>query len=341
MTRFQVITEKHNGTTVYVLRDLQCGSVARVVPSKGGNCLELALCPAEGMKPVAVINDLQFIDKLAQQSSRYGIPVLFPWPSGIPKGIFEFEGKRVELNPPGVTAATHHGFVNTASWRVVRSDCDNTGAWVTCAIASGDCGDKATRFPFSFELELTWKLTADGLKIAAEARNTGKGPMPMGLGFHPYFTIPFGSKGSRGECRLAVDAVRQWDLKAIVDVEPGEKVDGSGFLAAMEFDATAPGGKPIEDVKFNHVYQAGFEKKSTHASVTDPANGLTLTVTGSEDFGTWVIYTPPDRSAISLEPWTLVPNGFNLAAAGRQDSGIKVIKPGANWTGEIVISAKM
>jgi len=335
MTRFQVVTEKRDGHTVYVLRDLHEKSIARIVPALGANCLELALSPADGAKPAPVINDMEFLSKTSEQPSRYGIPILFPWPSGIPGGKFEFQGKVIELNPPGEKRATHHGFVNTAAWRVVRSDCDNTSAWLTCAIRSEDCGEKAKRFPFRFVLEMTWRLTDAGFSMEMKTTNTGDGPMPMGLGLHPYFTIPFGKQGSPGDCRLFTAMEKQWDLDKTIEVDPGETAPADPFLNNPAFDPRPEGGRPIEKTKFNHVYKAAFEKGFTRSILTDPGSGLHLTVSADEDFSTWVIYTPPDRSAISIEPWTMTPNAFNLVATGTKNTGMITLESQETWNGTV------
>lgn len=253
MTRFQTITEKHQGVTIYVLRDLQTGACARIAPALGGNCLELKLPAAPGAEPMAVIDDLKFLSQVKEQPSRYGIPVLFPWPSGIPGGIFKFRDRTYHLNEEGVTRTAHHGFVNRASWKVLRSDCDNTGAWLTCDIAAKDCGEAGARFPFPFTLQITWRLTPERFIMQMEARNTGSEPMPAGLGLHPYFSIPFGPKGSRQECRLAATVVRQWNLDKTVGVKAGGSAPDQVFLPGMEFDPTTANGKPLDSVKFNHV----------------------------------------------------------------------------------------
>jgi aldose 1-epimerase len=202
MTRFQVSTEHHGEHMVYVLRDMHTNATARIVPALGANCLQLSLAPADDDPTVPVIDDLKYIDKAGASPSRYGIPVLFPWPSGIADGAFQYGGKVWNLNAPGEKKTRHHGFANTSSWQALRSDCDNTGAWLTCAFDSANGGELAKKFPTRCRLEITWKLRPNKFEMELEAQNTGDAPMPLGVGLHPYFTIPFGPKGSRAECRL-------------------------------------------------------------------------------------------------------------------------------------------
>lgn len=339
MTRYQVITEKTSaGETIYTLRDTVTGARAQVAPALGGNCVQLALCPAGDEKAVAIIDDLQHIAKLREQRSRYGIPVLFPWPSGIAGGAFTFNGCRVEVIPPGQNLPTHHGYVSKVPWRVVRSDCDNTGAWVTCSISRADCGEAAQRWPWDFELELTWRLQSDRFQIQGRARNRSSEAMPAGLGFHPYFALPLGGQGDAAANRLHLTAERQWDLSPVMKIEHGAPAKAPVYFDAMEIDGTGRQGTPATGKSLNDVYLANMQAGRSHAVLSDGnPDGLRLVISGSKDFRTWVLYTPPDRTALSVEPWTLVPNGFNLADTGRDDSGIIVIPPGETWQGDVIM----
>lgn len=340
MNRFQVITEQHGPHLVYVLRDTDSGASARIVPSLGGNCLELRLPPTAGAEPVAVIDDLKSIDEVASQPSRYGIPVLYPWPSGISGGEYQFRGKAHALNKPGEKSIRNHGFVKTARWRVLRSDCDNTGAWLTCAIASADCGELAQAFAARCTLEITWKLTPEKFVMLIKAQNIGTTAMPMGFGLHPYFAVPFGPKGSRAECRLHADVGRQWDLASTFKIGPDDPAPAKPFLDEPEFATSASGGTALDDVAFNHVYETVPVQKSgeSTASLIDPANDVKLTVSADRSFGTWVFFSPKGRDAMALEPWTLTANGFNLGAKGLKEAGLIELEPGEEWSGTVEIA---
>lgn len=340
MNRFQVCTERRGNHLLYTLKDMQTGALARIAPGLGGNCLELRLATPGLPQPVAIINDLQHLEEVPQQVSRYGIPVLFPWPSGIGGGGFRFQGETYTLNKPGERNSRHHGFVNAAPWRVVRSDCDNSGAWLTCTVRSEDCSPLAAVYPASWSLELTWKLTPRALEISAIARNTGPKPMPMGFGLHPYFTIPLGPKGSRDRCRVSADVGRQWDLKATTQVGPGDPAPTSQYQPQPDFDYSVSGGAPLGDIKFDDVMAAAPPAPGgrSRAVLHDPDNGLRVIVDASPEFTTWVFFTPAGRSAISLEPWTMVANGFNLMDKQIENTGVVVLKPDEAWSGNVKFS---
>ena len=60
--------------------------------------------------------------------------------------------------------------------------------------------DPATRaiFPFAFQLDVTYRLTASRLAVTFNVTNTGVAPLPYALGWHPGFAWPF-SAGRRDQ----------------------------------------------------------------------------------------------------------------------------------------------
>lgn len=340
MTQFQVCTEENGGRTFYVLKDAHTKASARILPSFGANCLELRLVAAPGDEPVAVINDLHNADNLEESPSRYGIPILFPWASGIAGGGFTFEGKRYQLNAPGEENPRYHGFVHTANWRVVESGCDNANAWLTCDIDSADCGSLAEIFPSRCSLRVSWRLSAEGMEMRMTAKNTGDASMPMGFGLHPYFPLPVRAGSSRSDCAITARVSRQWDLPAMTKTGPGDPRPAEVFLEEPQLPVSENKAAVMDDLKLNHVFEARHDGPAnmTDSSLIDHQNGFKMTVSASRDFSTWVLYTPQDRGAVSLEPWTMAPNGFNLMAAGVEGTGVKTLKPGESWSGNVKFS---
>jgi aldose 1-epimerase len=64
--------------------------------------------------------------------------------------------------------------------------------------------------------------------------------------------------------------------------------------------------------------------------LADPASGRTLTQTFDAAFTQCVIYTPPHREAICVEPYTCVPDAIRLAAE-RHETGLQVLQPGESF----------
>ena len=60
----------------------------------------------------------------------------------------------------------------------------------------------------------------------------------------------------------------------------------------------------------------------------DPAVGLEIAQLCDPIFRDFVIYTPPNRQAVCMEPYTCITDAINLESQGI-DAGLRVLDPGA------------
>lgn len=330
-----------HGRSFQVLMDRETGASAWILSSFGANCLQLSLSPGEGRPAVPVIDDIGHVDKLAQTPSRYGIPILFPWASDLARGGFHFKGKDFQYNKPGEETRRFHGFVHTAAWDLVDSGADENGAWVTCSVDSDRCGELARNFPSDSRLTITWHLGTQGMEMRMKVENIGDEAMPFGLGLHPYFQLPVtDEEGTPADCTISAQVDRQWDLSAIRHVRPPDATPINTFLSHHNDADFGRDRVPVSGLTLDHVFEARHDNMSgeTSASFDNSSTGMRLTITASRGFDTWVLYTPPNRAAVSLEPWTMIPNGFNLMAAGLENTGAIILQPKDEWTGRVKFS---
>ena len=68
----------------------------------------------------------------------------------------------------------------------------------------------------------------------------------------------------------------------------------------------------------------------------DPAAGRTVTIAFDRTFRECVVYNPPHRRAVCIEPYTCVPDPFRLAASG-VDAGLRVLEPGEAFSARVDI----
>jgi aldose 1-epimerase len=71
--------------------------------------------------------------------------------------------------------------------------------------------------------------------------------------------------------------------------------------------------------------------------LTDPISGRTLTQTFDASFTQCVVYTPPHREAICLEPYTCVPDAIRLSAEGHE-TGLQILQPGESRNTTITLA---
>lgn len=265
--------------------------------------------------------------------TRTGIPILFPFPNRIRAGQFTWDGKQFHLplgDPSGKNAI--HGFAVKHPWRVLDQGADAVSAWITGEFqGSCDAAESVPLWPADYRLRLTYRLLAGVLCIEAYVDNPVQRALPFGLGFHPYFLLaPFGGE----QAIVSANASHYWEL---IDNLP------TGKILAVDAQRDLRGGQPYANLHLDDVmtdlqpYTRDRDGRlGMIGAVRHPSGERMLTLWASADFRELVLFTPPHREAICLEPYTCTTDAINLQQRGI-DAGWRVLKPGEHWRGEIEI----
>ena len=292
-------------------------SVERVVLRGDGT--EVALIPALGNVCVAfrvrgwsVLSEPPDDEALRASPSRYGVPILWPWPNRVAGGRFAFRGQTYAVPTKGEHA--NHGFVRDRRWDVVAQGTDADGAFVRSRVT-------VDHPAFPGRLEVEHRLTGNVLRISAVAENVGSVQMPMGFGLHPYFAVP---PETRGRCTVQVPADAVWELDRLVP---------TGRIVPRT-DLRTP--KPLGDDAYDDVFTQ--LDRPFAATLHDPVAGRSVVVRSDGAFREHVVYAPPDRAVVCLEPYTCPTDAFNLEARG-VPAGVVVLEPGERWQGVVWIEA--
>lgn len=248
--------------------------------------------------------------------------VLIPFPGRISDGRYTFEGQslRLECNDKEGPNAIH-GFVRSLPWHVQDAHANK----VTFEIRL-DADTYAGRgYPFSLAISVIYDLGVSGLTCAFTVKNVGQRTAPVGVGFHPYFTV-----GS-----------------SVID-EAEVQIPGSGYLEFNE--RLVPTGttlsvtgtvwdyrrfRKIDQQRFNHCY-VHLERDTRGiaiASLRHPASGRVIDVTMDSAFSAVVVYTgdaiaDAPRTAVAIEPMTCASDAFN-----HPEWGLKQLVPGETFSG--------
>jgi aldose 1-epimerase len=262
-----------------------------------------------------------------KKPTRTGFPILYPFPNRIRDGRFTWDGKtyQLPLNDPTQKNAIH-GFAVARSWRIVEQGADASSAWITGEFhGSVDAPETHALWPADYRLRITYRLSDHILGIEATADNPDTRPLPFGLGYHPYFALaPFGGK----QAVLTVGAQKYWELAESLPTGRVLDVD-----ARLDFHS----GRRIEAVQLDDVLTG------LHPFATDPQGRLNLVATVQHPDGHYlltmwadpayrdlVLFTPPHREAIAVEPYTCTTDAINLSQNGI-DAGVRVLQPGERW----------
>jgi aldose 1-epimerase len=305
-----------DGTT-FVLADATAGSSVRIWPALGFNCLSWHVHGQELLwTDPAVFTDAR--------PTRSGIPILFPFPNRIRAGRFTWQGKDYQL--PITDAQKQnaiHGFVCQRPWRVLNQGVDDQcGAWLTGVFRGAqDAPDCASLWPADYEIEVTYRLKAVTLLLDLAVRNPSSVDLPLGLGFHPYFRC------RADEAAVHADgSLEQWVLDEYLPTGACVPLAGK-HLGLFQ-------GTPLQDQSFDDAYRFTESNAARRLRMTDGARQLKLELTASADFRELVVFTPPHREALCLEPYTCVTDAINLQAHGVA-AGLQVLRPGAEWRGRV------
>ena len=313
--------------TIYVLT--AAGQLAEVWPALGFNCFSWRITEPGRSLDLLYCDPGLFTDG---RPTRSGIPILFPFPNRIRAGHFTWDGRAYQLPLNDSTAKNAiHGFACRRPWRIVDRGADATSAWLTGQFrGSLDAADCAPLWPADYELTLTIRLLEGCLRLEAEVINPDTKPLPFGLGYHPYFKLPFTSGGDAEECRVQVPARSYWPL---TDSLP----NGDRVLVNTARDLQTPrryGDLQLDDVLTEVSTSAGQDGLRECGVIEGHGKEAPLRLFCSPAFRELVVFTPAHRQAFCVEPYTCATDAVNLQARGI-DAGWLTLAPGQRWRGDV------
>lgn len=315
------------GTDVY-LHDAT-GAMARIQVASGNNVCDYRVPVPGRATPVEVL-----VTPDASGGYSYGNPILFPFPNRVKGGTYTFEGVTYHLDVNETARGNHiHGLVNRRPWvtEAVGTD-DVRGAWHRASVDLGTDPEIQRQYPFGAKITVTTSLRGAVLAQVTVVENLGSGRLPMGYGIHPWFPVTLGAT-PREASRVRVPGSAIWELDSLVPTGNLTHVAGTE-LDLREWPA-------IATRELDHVYTAVERRDDgwTEAGVIYPDENLRLLLEASPQFREWVIFAPPFRPVVCLEPYTGTTNAVNLQNEGI-DAGLVVIEPGGSWTGEVRFSLR-
>jgi aldose 1-epimerase len=233
---------------------------------------------------------------------------LVPYSNRIRDGRFSFRGHTVQL-PLNFPPERHsiHGQAWQGAWRPIE---------VTATEARLEYEHPAGAWPWRYRVTQCVTLTPERLAVALALTNESVEVMPAGLGWHPYFA-------RTPRATITADVRAMW----LTDDEMLPTV----LDAARAADLAR--GIAVERVALDNCC-VGW---SGRAGLAWPEAGARLTMTAEPPLDRLVVFTPPRRAFFCVEPVSHVTDAFNLAAAGRSDTGMRTLEPGETLRATIVL----
>ena len=337
-SRYAVDRIEVEGVETYILRDHTAKAEARIAMSLGNNCYSFGM-PVNG-EWIDLIDPPPDLGTLKDEPTRYGNPILFPFPNRIRGGRFTFEGKEYIFDKAPGTPNSIHGLLLNQPYQVERVDTADRAS-IVCRLDSREFPEIMRQYPLPFEIQITHTLRGTTLTLDIHIRNIGDSNMPMGFGIHPYFRVPLSSKSSAERCLITVPASKRWELEELLP---------TGEVSDLEEEADFRSGKPLAGRQFDDVLtgvipdkigiQSNLSDGPSHCVIDDQDAGIRMILASDAQFRELVVYTPPGRPSICFEPYTCPTDAINLEARGI-DAGVIVLEPGAAFSGKIRIIAAL
>jgi galactose mutarotase-like enzyme len=294
------------GLRIYSLASANGQVRADVVPELGGTVAALFLPGPDGRPRECLYRHAWFWDPHTEHT-RGGIPLLFPvcgrlLKDGTP-GLYHIAGQPFVL--------PIHGFAMRQPWQVVESSRPDA-----LRLRLADSAQTRAMFPFAFELDALFCVSADGFAIRLTVTNTGPGPMPYYAGFHPYFSTPAPGAGKEQTLFEAHPQARH--------LYNPTKTDVVGSAPAPSFPM------PVAQVDVNELLLDVGTRGDSRLLFSD---GFAIRQTASELFRYRQFYTLPNEPFFCDEPWMAPPGSLNRPGAAR------TLPPGQSESGTVAFAA--
>lgn len=236
---------------------------------------------------------------------------LVPYSNRIGFGKFKFDNKKIEIAPnyPGEPHPLH-GFAWQEKWDVATSTNNYLALTMQFKAREGV-------WPWSIELIHTFRVQGNRLKFFLSAKNVDSSPMPIGLGFHPYFA---------NYDKLSF----QSDASHIQPVNK-DKLPVSEELSALT-DSLATVQKAA-DYPFDNCFTAGTAPPRIFWS----DRPWHIEIETSDNLPFQVICSHPEGKSFCLEPVSHINNGLRYFSSDGE-TGIKVLQPNEIFSIEMSLS---
>ena len=307
---------------IVTITDPVYGSKAKILPGVGFNCYGFSVASPSG--PVEVLwSAPDFTDGTAKPTGS-GIPLLFPFAGRLRGTSFRFQDKQYELEAGDGIGNAIHGFVFNRPWRVKEHSQDRV---VGQFQASVDDESLLKRWPADFRITVTYQIAGNSLTSEIVIENPDDKPLPFAFGMHPYFRVPIGGK-SADECVVKIPVGNSWQLEELLP---------TGETTVPPVVEQLSSGMAVADMKLDNVF--GKLTSDNHRVVTsihDPQSGRTVSQEFDDQFVACVVFNPPHREAVCIEPYTTIPDPFWLREQGI-DPHLMILAGGESFRTKIEI----
>ncbi len=282
--------------------------LASIDPAHGANCIQLRELE-HGITVLREPKNRLFPD----DPYLYGMPILFP-PNRIADGCFDFDGRvyRYPINEES-TNCHCHGSLCRAAFQVIEQKPDE----ILCAFYAKE-GELYPGFPHALKVIIRYRLTEDGMEQTVTVANHSQTRMPVMLGFHTTFPIPFMAGQNPEDVWIQADVGEEIRRDPVRHLPVGKLLQADETTRQLNTGTFRPA---VQDI--SRHYRA---TKPGMMRLIDKKNGITICYENSENMPYRLLLTNGAQGYACLEPQTCMVDCAN-GPFDRETAGFSWIEP--------------
>jgi aldose 1-epimerase len=287
-----------------------------LAPAIGGAIARFAFRDVDVLRPVSDEA------RAAGNVRGYGCYPLVPYSNRIANAQLVFAGRSHALARNfGDHPHSIHGVGWQRRWRIVTQE---TASALLAVEHTTETDDDARAWPWPFRATQSFVLTDGAARATLAMRitlaNTGTTPFPFGLGFHPFFP-----RSASTELAFRADAVWATDATQLPTMR-------MAIPDAWRFDPP----RAVDPVALDNVFSGWLGE----ATLVDRTRGIATTIAADRAASFLVVYVPPSRDFLAVEPVTHMTDAFNRAARFEAGTGSRTLAAGAAFSCTMRISVR-
>lgn len=225
---------------------------------------------------------------------KQGAFPMLPYGNRLKGAAFDWKERRIQLATPPGQLHGMHGMGHRRAWKMISRAGDRIRLGLSHHLPDDE-------WPWPFEAIMDYSLSATGLKIAIQLKNTSADAMPASIGWHPY--LPLNYLVTDGPASVLVRAKGLHDLGPEGLLYPQLAEDGLAF-------APFPIGlEKQKTVVLTHWDGAVFFPLT-------PDSGLMLRGVDADHL---VVHVPAQSGYVCVEPVTALPGALRTYTADQRD----------------------
>jgi len=289
---------------------------AVIIPDSGANLCRLS----KGGQ-----NIIDFDPEKLAVADFTGTPVLYPTPNRIRDAKWSLAGKTYEQKKNGQPRVLH-GLAYDEPFEVAELVAQEDCARAVLRMRIDPGKEFFASFPFESTLELTYILSADGIKAEYTVSNLSREVMPFGLALHPYFY----KLGGASKTWLSVPS------NATPATEDTFYPTGAYHTGSPEF-VSLKTPRRVGGLTLDNDYT--LLEKGQPCVIRYEEPGFEVRMSASSEFEHVMVYIPAGEDFFCVEHQTCSINAFNLHDRGHTGlANLLFVQPGESRSGFIAYS---